>query len=290
MSKCVSVIMAAYNGEAYISEAIASVLEQDYDGEVELIVVDDGSTDQTPEIAEAFDSVRVIRQSNTGQSLARNHGFLLSRGDYIVYFDQDDILAPNCISSNSRLLESRPDLGSVAGTSLSFRTIQQLEAIKATPRPEEPESNLEIRTYHDIVRGASFVPPSVCMFRREVIEALNGFRSFPMADDLDLYARAARHSKLGVHTQPLVYYRRHAENYSSNIGLMLDVSLQVMEQHRKDAKGNLEEFASIEAGCRHWIRKFGPKLPMEAFWAAKDLEFKKSFHSLSVWLRVGMPR
>jgi len=290
MSKCVSVIIATYNGEAFISQAIASVLAQDFDGEVEVIVVDDGSSDRTPEIAEGFDGVRVIRQTNTGQSLARNHGFSLSRGDYIVYLDQDDILVPNCISLNARLLETNPDLGSVAGASLSFRTSQQLDTLKATPHPEELEPTLEVRTYHDIVRGASFVPPSVCMFRREVIEALNGFRSFPMADDLDLYARAARHAQMCVHTAPVVYYRRHGNNYSSNIGLMLDVSLKVMDLHREEAKGNPEDLASIEAGCRHWIRKFGPRLPMEVVWSVKDLRFRKAFHTLSVWFRVGMPR
>lgn len=290
MTRCVSVIIAAYNGEAFISEAIESVLAQDFDGEIEVIVVDDGSSDRTPEIAGGFDSVRVIRQSNTGQSLARNHGFSLSRGDYIVYFDQDDILIPNCISTNLHLLETHPDLGSVAGRSLTFRTSEQLEALKANPGSDDPGASLEIRTYNDIVRGASFVPPSVCMFRRQVIEALNGFRSFPMADDLDLYARAARHAKMGVHTRPVVYYRRHSNNYSSNIGEMLDVSLRVMDLHRQEAKGNAEELASIEAGCRHWIRKFGPKLPMEAVWSAKELKFAKALHSLSIWFRVGMPR
>lgn len=74
MQKLISVIIAAYNGQDYISQAIESVRAQDFPGEIEVVVDDDGSLDRTSEIARAFAGVRVVRQSNTGQSLARNHG------------------------------------------------------------------------------------------------------------------------------------------------------------------------------------------------------------------------
>ena len=94
--KKVSVIMPVFNCERYISEAINSVLEQTYKN-VELIIVDDGSSDRSLEIAKKYESekVKVFTQPHGGAPRARNFAFEKSTGDYIQYLDADDILAPD---------------------------------------------------------------------------------------------------------------------------------------------------------------------------------------------------
>ena len=100
----VSVIIPCYNGEAFLKEAIESALEQSYN-EVRVIVVDDGLTDSSPEIAQMF-PVRYIRQPNRGLTASRNLGVLESNGSYIVFLDADDRLKPEAIETGLRLWPS----------------------------------------------------------------------------------------------------------------------------------------------------------------------------------------
>jgi glycosyltransferase involved in cell wall biosynthesis len=95
----VSILIAAYNAEEYIAQALESVLAQTYSN-VEIIVINDGSTDNTPIILEKYRNkgVAVFYQENKGQGAALNHAFKLSKGDYIKFVDADDLLSPNSIS------------------------------------------------------------------------------------------------------------------------------------------------------------------------------------------------
>ncbi len=109
-SKLVSVIMPAYNAEKFISEAISSVLNQTYSN-IELIIVNDGSTDNTMEVVDRFSRdkrVVVITQPNAGCSGAKNTGLNAARGEFIQYLDADDILSANKIEEQVRVLEIYP--------------------------------------------------------------------------------------------------------------------------------------------------------------------------------------
>ena len=104
MTPLISVIMPAYNALPYIDQAIRSVLDQDYPN-IELIVVDDGSRDGTPELAEQFgDRVKVLRQKNAGPAAARNKGIAASRGDFIAFLDADDVWLPGKASMQVQYL------------------------------------------------------------------------------------------------------------------------------------------------------------------------------------------
>ena len=88
----VSIIMPAYNASRYVFEAVSSVLNQSYRN-FEIIVVDDGSVDETPEVLESFgERIRVIRQHNQGPSAARNNGLQVADGSYVLFLDSDDLL------------------------------------------------------------------------------------------------------------------------------------------------------------------------------------------------------
>ena len=93
-NKLVSVIIPVYNGENYLSQAIDSVIDQTY-SPIELIIVDDGSTDKSKEIASSYSQVNYVYQENQGVAIARNTGIFKSQGEYIAFLDQDDIWTAN---------------------------------------------------------------------------------------------------------------------------------------------------------------------------------------------------
>src|SRR5690349_4969777 len=110
----VSVVIAAYNTEAYIGEALESVLSQDW-RPFEVIVVDDGSTDGTADVVKRFGRVRYIWQENAGPGAARNTAIAASDGDLIAITDSDDLVAPGRLSLQARYLIDHPEVDAVLG-------------------------------------------------------------------------------------------------------------------------------------------------------------------------------
>ena len=102
MNYSVSVILPVYNCEQYLKKAIESVIDQDLFNEIELIMVDDGSTDNSPVLcdsyAEKYDNIKVIHQTNSGVSIARNNGIRISSGEWITFLDSDDYLLPGALN------------------------------------------------------------------------------------------------------------------------------------------------------------------------------------------------
>src|SRR6202008_2657815 len=111
----VTVLIDTFNHERFIDEAIVSVLEQDFPrAEMEILVVDDGSTDRTPEIVRKFDPhVRLLRKTNGGQASAFNAGIPEARGEIVAFLDGDDWWAPNKLRKVLDAFESNPQVGMV---------------------------------------------------------------------------------------------------------------------------------------------------------------------------------
>lgn len=106
----ISCIVPVYNGERFLAEAINSILAQSY-RPIEILVSDDGSTDNTPEVAARYgDTVRCLRQANAGPAAARNHGLRQAQGEFIALLDADDIWLPKKLESQMAQFQSRPDL------------------------------------------------------------------------------------------------------------------------------------------------------------------------------------
>jgi len=120
MTPLVSVIIPAYNAAKFIVATIRSVLEQSY-GKVEVLVIDDGSTDNTAAALAPFQArIRYIPQPNRGESSARNRGLGESRGEYVIFLDADDLLAPGMIARAVGALEKLPDFSAVYGLRAAF--------------------------------------------------------------------------------------------------------------------------------------------------------------------------
>src|SRR5215212_9805350 len=110
----VSIIIPCYNQAYFLGEAIDSILAQGYP-HFEIVVVDDGSTDNTAEVAARYLEVRCIRQDNRGQASARNTGLHQSRGSYLVFLDADDRLLPSALQEHLECMKEHPERAFVSG-------------------------------------------------------------------------------------------------------------------------------------------------------------------------------
>jgi len=119
MSKTVSVVIPAYNQSQYLAAAIRSALAQTYE-DIEVLVVDDGSTDDTRRVATSFDDsrVRYIYQNNAGLAAARNTGIRHARGSVLTFLDSDDLFLPEKLALLCGTLDANPRLGMVAGQAI----------------------------------------------------------------------------------------------------------------------------------------------------------------------------
>ncbi len=197
----VSVVMAAFDEEAFIGEAIATVLAQTY-APIEVIVVDDGSTDRTAEIAERH-GVTVLRQPHDGPAAARNTGLKAARGEYWTIFDADDLMPPRRIEHQVAHLEQHPEQGIVLGLTEAFVTPGQ-------PRP--PHYNA------DWDNGPFPACAGTMMARRDVLEVVGLYdEAIWMSYDVEWLARAKDAGVgAGQIDQLTLRYRIHAENSSAD--------------------------------------------------------------------------
>lgn len=246
----VSVIIPCYNHAHFLGEAIASIIDQTYP-HIEVIVIDDGSTDHSAQVVAAHPSVRYIRQENLGVSRARNTGLQHSRGSYLLFLDADDRLLPDAIEVSVRALASQTDCGFVFGIHVSFGTSQGLFRL-----PHDQTYN-----YQELLKRNFIGNPGSVLYNRWVFSHVGGFdETNGPAADYELALNIARQFPILCHHMPVVEYRRHADNMSNNAGIMLEATLTVLKKQWKHAEGDQELRAAYEVGRRHWKTYYGEPL------------------------------
>lgn len=215
MFPLVSVVIATYNQAKYLGYTIESVLNQTYPN-IELIVVDDGSTDSTPEVAARFGGrIAYIRQANTERGAARNRGLAEARGEFIAFLDSDDIWLPDKIKNEVEYLQQHPDLGFV---------YSDREYIDADGRyigyGRAPE-------HHGWVTGEllkqNFVCLSANLARREAMLKTGGFpedRLISGSEDWVAWIRLSTEVQFGHLPVITVLYRIHPANTMNNAPAM----------------------------------------------------------------------
>lgn len=209
----ISIIITAYNYGRFIKEAIHSALSQDLPG-IETIVIDDGSTDNTPEIVAQFGpAVRYIRQENAGLPEARNAGLRAAGGDWVIILDADDKLAPNAASIALKFMEKN-----LPGANLVVFGIKSFSDDGETPEMvKEAALNLPPRliSFRDVVLRNRI---GVCgLARRQVLLELGGFnRMAGGADDREMLIKLANRKPLLFLDAPLYHYRLHNTSMSHN--------------------------------------------------------------------------
>jgi glycosyltransferase involved in cell wall biosynthesis len=225
----VSVIIPLYNQAKYVCEAIKSVLNQSY-GNYEIIVVDDGSTDNGREVVTAFgNQVRYLWQENQGLGGARNTGICHAQGEFIGLLDSDDSWLPNFLEMMVQLADQSPK------AAVYYCSAQGMDG-KGNELPEifgrsvYPSDSL----YHQLLR-ADFLIPSTILMRRAVVIDAGLFeqknRTIHGCEDWDLWLRIApEHEFIGTKAC-LVRYRLHSQSMSTNPSVMQQAVRAVIEKH-----------------------------------------------------------
>lgn len=218
----VSVIIPVYNGEKYLAAAIENVHKQDYHP-LEIIVVDDGSTDGTAEVAAQFkDSIRYIYQSNSGPAAARNRGIKIAKGDVIAFLDSDDLWSDDKLKLQVSYLADNPAVEIVQGL------IQQIELSKSKDEAVSPN-------YQFINLGSA-------VYRKAVFEKIGLFdETLRYGEDVDFFLRAWENNILKVVLERVtLFYRKHNDNMTQGKKLVELGFVRVYKKHldRCRQKGN----------------------------------------------------
>jgi glycosyltransferase involved in cell wall biosynthesis len=248
----ISVVIPCWNQAHYLGEAIESVLAQTYP-RLELVVVDDGSEDNSYEVAARYPGVRCLRQSNSGVAVARNRGLAESRGAYTVFLDADDRLLPNALEIGARELRAEPEAAFVAGMP---RDIGRDGAVI-----REARQPLVTRDHYLKLLEECFIwSGSSVLYRRDALEAVGGFNERRVAaDDYELYLKLARAYPVLCHDSVVTEYRRHGSNTTRNAGLVLSSQIQVLNGQRRGLR-SAEERSARRVGIRNTRAKQGEAL------------------------------
>ena len=249
MHDTVSVIIPCYKQAGFLSDAIESVLAQTHPY-VEIIVVDDGSPDNTGDVALSYPGVRCIRQENQGLSAARNTGIRESTGDFLVFLDADDRLTPIAIERGLHFLRLVPQAVIAVGKHKSI-------SFEGLPIPFRERSHKEKVHYVDLLRENYIACPATVMYRRTVFDDIKGFNtSLRAAEDYDMYLRIAQKFPIYCHTDCVAEYRRHGENMSSNQMLMSEHLARVLRSQLKGIGGNKEYEEACRTGLEFYQRVY----------------------------------
>jgi glycosyltransferase involved in cell wall biosynthesis len=253
----VSVVMPAYNAASYLCEAIDSVLAQTFSA-FELIVVDDGSTDDTLTLARGFartDSrVRVFTTPNGGPAAARNVALGAARGEFIALLDSDDLLRPQYLATQIAILVAHPDVSIVTSNAINLGGGANFDG-----KPFwTGAGTLERVTARDVIAHED----AVCIlsvFRRRMCDAIGPFNpTFSGNEDYEFWLRATVAGFVLVRNyEPLASYRRHAGSLSSDEPRMIRGVLKVL-QHIDTL---LDERPDEREALRRQVHRFTRELP-----------------------------
>ncbi|MGH7244436.1 MAG: glycosyltransferase family 2 protein [Phycisphaerales bacterium] len=225
-STSVSAIIAVFNGEAFIQDALASVRNQTVPP-FEVIVVDDGSTDRTAELVQNEPGVTLIRQSNAGPSAARNAAIARARGEWLAFLDADDLWLPHKLERQLALANAQPEFEIVLGNYLPF-----LEPGTSCPKWQNPQQ---------LVDGAETFVPSVVLARRTLFSRVGLFNeSLRISEDFEWLVRA-RLAGVTMGRLPEIVTRKrlHQANLSHQLSQaqrgMAQTLMQIVRQRRSAA-------------------------------------------------------
>ncbi|SHF68048.1 Glycosyl transferase family 2 [Desulfacinum infernum DSM 9756] len=244
----VSVIIPTHNRARMVREAVESVLAQK-DARFELIVVDDGSTDETPEaLGPHRDRLRFIRQENRGVSAARNRGIQVARGEWIAFLDSDDLWLPGKLRAQLSFFEEHPDL----------LICQTEEVWIRNGRRWNPKK------YHAKPSGYCFgrllerclVSPSAVMIHRRVLNEVGLFdETLPACEDYDLWLRIGCRRPIGLVPEPLVIKRGgHPDQLSATVPALdryrIRAIAKILETEDLTAELRVQAVAALQAKAR----------------------------------------
>jgi glycosyltransferase involved in cell wall biosynthesis len=238
----ISVIIPCYNHGNYISRAIESVLAQSYKN-AEIVVVDDGSSDNTKQAAENFPGVVYVFQRNQGLSAARNTGIDNSKGKYLLFLDADDWLSVDALKKNIEILNIHPEAAFVSGGHVKINDSGKIL--------EEVKEDIRSDHYLHFLQGNYIGMHATVLYSRWIFDKFRFDTSLRACEDYDLYMKIARQYPVLHHPDVIAYYRIHGSNMSGNTALMLNSVLLVLNRQEAALK-NEEERKALVRGRKIW--------------------------------------
>jgi GT2 family glycosyltransferase len=250
----VSVIIPTYNRAWIIKEAVDSVLVQDYK-DFELIVVDDGSTDNTSDVLAPYgEDVRVLFQENKGVSAARNRGVTEASGRFVAFLDSDDLWLPKKLSIQVEFFNKTPDALICQTEEIWIRN-----GIRVNPKKHHKKPSGMI---FEPSLALCLVSPSAVMIRRDVLDRAGGFdETLPVCEDYDLWLRLSSRFPVYLIEIPLIIKRGgHGDQLSKRTALdqfrikaienIIKTGILSEDQHRAALNMLTTKCGIYAAGCR----------------------------------------
>jgi glycosyltransferase involved in cell wall biosynthesis/SAM-dependent methyltransferase len=220
----VAVIIPIFNQARFLADAIMSVLAQTRPAD-EIIVVDDGSTDDPAAVIAQLQKVRLIRQDNRGVSAARNTGLRSCTTSHVVFLDADDRLLPTALDAGLACIAERPDSAFVYG---GYRLISE-NGHPVGPSyvvPVDGDARLAF------LRRNLIGMPAIVLHRRDCLLEVNGFdETLRRVEDHDIYLRITERYPVASHPEIVAEYRKHSQNMSNDHVAQLKAALRVLDRH-----------------------------------------------------------
>jgi len=221
----VSVVIPAYNAEATVTQAVRSVLKQTA-GDLEVVIVDDGSSDGTRAVVGAIDDLRVrlVVQENGGAAAARNAGIAAATGRYVAFLDADDLWLAHKLERQLRFLSAHPDVRAVQAGAIFVDPDLKPLSVRPCVAPDD-----------EFMHFLMFRNLPACMetllIERSALMEIGGFdEELAILEDWDLMMRAALQMKLKSIEEPLALYRVHPANRSRNLELHVRPGFRVLNR------------------------------------------------------------
>jgi glycosyltransferase involved in cell wall biosynthesis len=269
----ISVVIPAYNYAHHLRDAIDSALAQDH-LRFEVIVVDDGSTDNTREVAAAYgDRVRYVHQDNAGLSAARNTGMAVAQHEWIALLDADDEFLPGMLRTLAETAAGLPPEYGLIACGCEHMTVNR-ELIPKKKLTGGQDREVSAR---DILLTNQFVADAV-LFRRDLALKAGGFdTSLRSSEDRDLWIRLSQFCRLYLVSKPLVRIRVHGASMSKNAARMRTNMLRVLEKARAAGVVNSRD-------ALFWARAHG-FLHYQTAWMFRDAgDYKSALRELMLSL------
>jgi len=256
----VAVVIPTYNYARFLGAALESVYAQTAPA-AEIIVVDDGSSDDPAAVLAGHPGVQFLRQRHAGLGAARNTGWRAATSEYVVFLDADDRLRPDALALNLEQFDRHPECGLVYG---AFANLKLATGLAEPVEFETPG----VDPVAGFLRGNCIGMHGTVMYRREVLEELGGFDARLRAcEDYDFYLRAVFRYPLACRSEVLADYVRHDHNMSLDAGMMLRAALRVLRRCEPLAREKAEWRQALRDGRAGLIETYVTDWANAYLWA-----------------------
>lgn len=265
MTSSIALVINTYQQAHFLPASIESGLSQTVPFD-EIIVVDDGSTDDPASVVARYPCVRLVTQHNAGLAAARNTGLIAASSSYVVFLDADDLLMPNAVRAGLACHALSPCIGLAYG---AHRRVGP----QGEPLGEDVYSDIGPDAFRAFLTGNAIGMHATVIYDRQKLCDIGGFDvSLPRCEDYDVYFRMAARHRIRSHPEVVALYRWHGQNMSADPSVMLKWVLRINDRQRPRTLGTplLEEDRLL--GRRIWVRYYGDEIAVDLRrnWHSKD--------------------